>query len=98
MLDQAAYDATFREMTASPELTAAVAAVSDREHLRRDVRRVASGLFCADRLDPSVVSFATRRLAMHWGRNEEEIELMITGRLLRSLSGLIDELSRDAPG
>mgnify|MGYP003298961436 CR=1 FL=1 len=43
-------------------------------------------------LDPSVVSFAAFRLATHWGRDEEEIDVMITDRLLRAVSGLIDEL------
>ncbi|MGS0685596.1 hypothetical protein ACVBEQ_10685 [Nakamurella sp. GG22] len=88
-MDQAGYDDAFLQLTGTPELTAAAAAVSNREHLRRDVVRVASSLFCADGLDPSVVSFAAVRLAAHWGRNEEEIDLMIAHRLLLTATGLM---------
>ncbi len=90
-MDQAGYDDAFRQLTGTPELTAAAAAVSKREHLRRDVMRVASSLFCADGLDPSVVSFATVRLAVHWGRGEEEIDMMIADRLLLMATGLMAE-------
>jgi hypothetical protein len=92
-MDQAGWDDAFDKLTGTPELTAAAAAVSDREYLRRDVRRVASGLFCADGLDPSVVSFATVRLAVYWGRDREEIDLMITQRLLRTAAAMMAVVS-----
>lgn len=91
VMDQDGYDDAFRRLTGTPELTAAAAAVSVREQLRRDVQRVASSLFCADRLDPSVVSFATVRLALHWGRDAEEIDLMIADHVLTTATGLMDD-------
>lgn len=90
--DQAYYDDAFRHLIGCLELTAVTAAVSDREHLRRAVRRIAGGLFCAVGIDPSVVSFARSRVAQQWGRDENEIDVMIAARLLRTATALSTEL------
>ena len=90
MNDQDGYDDVFRQLTGTPELTAAAAAVSAREHLRRDVRRLASSLFCAADLDASVIAFAKERLAAHWGRREDEIDLMIADHLLWTATHVMD--------
>ena len=91
-LDQSDYDDSFRRITGSPELTAAAAEVSIREHLRGDVRRIASSLFCAAALDPTVVSFAMSRAAARWLRNEEEIDVMVAAQLLRTATVLRADL------
>jgi hypothetical protein len=91
VIDQDGYDDVFRQLTGTPELTAAAAAVSDREHLRRGVHRLASSLFCAQDLDPSVITFAKARLATHWGRDEDEIDLMIADHLLWTSTHVMDE-------
>ena len=64
----------------------------DREGLRRDVRRIASTLFCSADIDPSIVSFAKNRTAQHWGLPERDVDAMVTARLLEKTASLIRDL------
>jgi len=62
------------------------------EGQRRDVRRIASTLFCSAEIDPSIVTFAKRRTATFWGLTEEEVDVRVTRRLLQKTASLIVDL------
>lgn len=62
------------------------------EGQRRDVRRIASTLFCSAEIDPSIVNFAKRRAAVFWGLTEEEVDVRVTRRLLQKTASLIVDL------
>ena len=62
------------------------------EGLRRDIRRIASTVFCGPGIDPSIVSFAMHRTALHWGLSEDEVDLLVTARLLRKSASLMTDL------
>ncbi len=70
----------------------AVDVAGNREGLRRDVRRIASTLFCSTDIDPSIVTFAIRRAALHWGLTEQEVDVLVTARLLQKTASLIRDL------
>lgn len=65
---------------------------SPPEGLRRDIRRIASTVFCGPGIDPSIVSFAMHRTALHWGLSEDEVDLLVTARLLRKSASLMTDL------
>ena len=85
------YDKVFQAIIAAPELRS-VDLAGDREGLRRDVRRIASTLFCSADIDPSIVTFAIHRAASHWGLREPEVDAMVTARLLKKTASLIRDL------
>ena len=62
------------------------------EGLRRDIRAIASTVFCGTGIDPSVVSFAKRRASLHWGLTEEEVDVLVSARLLRTSAKLMTDL------
>jgi len=100
MDDDKRYERTFARMVATPELRLVDDAVTSSEGRRRDVRRIASTVFCSADIDPSIVSFAKQRTAAHWGMTEEEVDLRVTRRLLHKAASLMTDLqwlSAEAP-
>ena len=71
-------DEIFQAMVSTPDLRS-VDDAGDREGLRRDVRRIASVLFCSVDIDPSIVTFAKTRAALHWGLPEHDVDAYNTG-------------------
>ena len=57
-----------------------------------DIRRIASAMFCAIGMDPSIAAFVVRRTAMHWGLPEEEIDVAVTVALLASAARVMHDL------
>lgn|GEM_PF-5228283 len=87
----------------TPELRAVAVGAADSEGLRRDVRRIASTVFCGAGIDRSILTFAVRRTAAYWGRTEESVDVLVTARLLAKTGRLIGDLQwleadRSAPG
>src|SRR6478672_10355223 len=85
------WEDAFQAMISTADLRA-VDVVGDREGLRRDVRRIASTLFCSTDIDRSIVTFAIRRTAAHWGLAERDVDAMVTARLLQKTASLIRDL------
>ncbi|SRR6478672_10847871 len=85
------WEESFQAMVCTSEMQA-VDAAGDREGLRRDVRRIASTLFCSTDIDPSIVAFAIGRTALHWGVTEHDIDVLVTSRLLQKTASLIRDL------
>jgi len=90
-MEQHEFDAAFLSIVRAPELRSVDTPV-DREALRRDIRRIASTLFCSAGIDPSLVGFVRRRTALHWNLDEESVDRMITARLLQKAACLITDL------
>jgi hypothetical protein len=67
-------------------------ATTEHEGQCRDVRRIASTLFCSADIDPSIVTFAKYRTAMFWGLTEEEVDVRVTGRILQKAASLMTDL------
>ena len=86
-----AWDRAFNAMVSTSDLRA-VDVAGNREGLRRDIRRIASTLFCSTDIDPSIVTFAIRRTALHWGLTEPEVDVLVTARLLQKTASLIRDL------
>ena len=84
-------DEIFQAMVSTPDLRS-VDDAGDREGLRRDVRRIASTLFCSTDIDPSIVAFAIRRTALHWRLTEPEVDVLVTARLLQKSASLLRDL------
>ena len=57
-----------------------------------DVQRIASAVFCSIRIDPSIVAFAVRRTAVHWGLPEDKIDVAVTVALLSSAARVMGEI------
>ncbi len=57
-----------------------------------EVRRIASAVFCSAGIDPTIVAFAVRRTAVHWGRHEDEIDVAVTVALLANAARVMGEL------
>jgi len=57
-----------------------------------EIRRIASAVFCGAGIDPSIVTFAVRRTALHWGRHEDEIDVAVTIAVLANAARVMDEL------
>jgi hypothetical protein len=95
-----AWDRAFNAMVSTSDLRA-VDIAGSREGLRRDVRRIASTLFCSTDIDPSIVTFAIRRTAVHWGLTVQQVDVLVTARLLQktaSLSRDLQWLEAEQPG
>jgi len=84
-------DEIFQAMISTPDLRS-VDDVGDREGLRRDVRRIASVLFCSVDIDPSIVTFAKTRAALHWGLTEHDVDALVSARLLEKTASLVRDL------
>jgi hypothetical protein len=84
-------DLMFQAIIAADDLRS-VDAAGDREGLRRDVRRIASTVFCSADIDPSIVTFAKHRAALHWGLTEPAVDVMVTARLLQKAASLSRDL------
>ena len=84
-------DEIFQAMVSTPDLRS-VDDAGDREGLRRDVRRIASVLFCSVDIDPSIVTFAKTRAALHWGLTEHDVDALVTARLLEKTASLVRDL------
>ena len=89
--DNAYYDTAFRALVESPELTS-LSGATEQEQLHRYVRRIAGSVFCGAGIDQSVVNFATSRAAHQWGMDEDDVDVMVSTRLLRTTAALITEL------
>jgi hypothetical protein len=86
-----AWDKAFHAMVSTSDLQG-VDVAGNREGLRRDVRRIASTLFCSTDIDPSIVTFAVGRTALHWGLTEHDVDVLVTARLLQKTASLIRDL------
>jgi|GEM_PF-1935635 len=69
------------------------ARLPDRTATREpDIQRIASAVFCSIEMDPSIVAFAVRRAAVHWGEPEDEIDVAVSAALLASAARVMHEL------
>jgi hypothetical protein len=83
----------FQRPTSSPYLRTTGREINEIESRWCDIRRIASTIFCATGIDPSVVTFAKHRTAQHWGIAEEEVDVMVAARLLEKTASLMAELT-----
>ena len=58
----------------------------------RDIQRIASAVFCSNRIDPSIVAFAVRRTAKHWGLPEDEIDVAVCVAVLANAARVMRDL------
>lgn len=90
-MDQHDYNEAFHTISSTPAMRWLERA-EPREGRRRDIRRIASTLFCTEALDPSIVTFAKHRTALHWGLAEDAVDILVTARLLEKAASLIADL------
>ena len=57
-----------------------------------DIQRIASAVFCSNRIDPSIVAFAVRRTAKHWGLPEDEIDVAVCVAVLANAARVMRDL------
>jgi hypothetical protein len=93
--DQRRIDAAFLTIVRTPELHGVDLAV-DVEERRRDIRRIATTIFCSSDIDPSIVSFAVRRTAEHWGLDPEALDALVGAVLLEKAARLMTEMHQVA--
>lgn len=93
--DQRRIDAAFLTIVRTPELHGVDLAV-DVEEQRRDIRRIASTIFCSSDIDPSIVSFAICRTAAHWGMDPGTLDVLVGARLLEKAARLMAEMHQFA--
>jgi len=90
-MNQQARDLEFDAIVAGLEPLRA--RLPDRTATREpDIQRIASAVFCSIEIDPSIVAFAVRRAAVHWGEPEDEIDAAVTAALLASAARVMHEL------
>jgi len=92
-MDQLGYDEAFQAISSTPAMRWLERA-EHREGQRRDIRRIASTVFCSAEIDPSIVTFAKIRTALHWGLDEVEVDVLVTAQLLQKTASLIVDLQR----
>ncbi len=90
-MNQLAYNEAFRTISTTPAMRWLERA-EVREGQRLDIRRIASTLFCTDGIDPSLVTFAKYRTAVHWDLDEEAVDILVTIRLLEKTASLMADL------
>ena len=90
-MNQLAYNEAFRTISTTPAMRWLERA-EVREGQRLDIRRIASTLFCTDGIDPSLVTFAKYRTAVHWDLDEEAVDILVTSRLLEKTASLMADL------
>ena len=57
-----------------------------------DIQRIASAVFCSNSIDPSIVAFAVRRTAVHWGLAEDEIDVGVSVAVLANAARVMRDL------
>ena len=57
-----------------------------------DIQRIASAVFCSSRIEPSIVAFAVRRTAVHWGLPEDEIDVAVSVAVLANAARVMHDL------
>jgi hypothetical protein len=77
---------------ADGEFDSIVAALELRHH--EDIRRIASAVFCTIGIEPSVVTFAKRRVALHRQIDEDIVDVGVTASLLEKATRVMAELRR----
>jgi hypothetical protein len=90
-MNQLSFDDAFRAISTTPAMRWLERA-EVREARRRDIGRIASALFCMDAIDPTLVTFAKYRTAVHWDLGEEAVDIMVTARLLEKTASLMADL------
>ena len=90
-MNQLAIDQVFESISSNPAMRWLERA-EVREGRRRDVRRIASTLFCIDGIDPTLITFAKYRTALHWDLTEEAVDVMVAARLLAKTASLMADL------
>ncbi|MET0865673.1 MAG: hypothetical protein ABWZ98_15190 [Nakamurella sp.] len=85
--DRWSVDRAFEAIISGSDLRCASPAVGNGA--RRDVRRIASTLFCSASVDPAIVTFAKLRAAQHWGLTDEEVDVQVTVQLLNKAARLM---------
>jgi len=89
-MDQRACDLEFDAIVADLEpFPARVPATVTGE---TDAQRIASAVFCSVGIDPSIVAFAVRRTAVHWGIAEDTIDVAVTVALLANAARVMHAL------
>ena len=90
-MNQLAFNEAFETISSTPAMRWLERAEA-REGRRRDIRRIASTLFCIDGIDPTLISFAKYRTALHWDLTEEAVDVMVAARLLEKTVTLMADL------
>lgn len=90
-MNQLAFNDAFETISSTPDMRR-LARAEVREGRRLDIRRIASALLCVDGIDPTLVTFAKYRTAMHWDLPEEAVDVMVAVRLLEKTSSLMADL------
>ena len=90
-MNQLAIDQVFESISSNPAMRWLERA-EVREGRRRDIRRIASTLFCIDGIDPTLITFAKYRTALHWDLTEEAVDVMVAARLLAKTASLMADL------
>ncbi len=90
-MNQPAYDEAFQTISSVPAMRWLERA-EVREGRRRDIRRIASTLFCVEGIDPTLITFAKYRTALHWDLAEETMDVMVAARLLEKTASLMADL------
>jgi hypothetical protein len=92
-VNQLAVDEAFETISTTPAMRWLERA-EVREGMRVVIRRIASALFCIDGIDPTLISFAKYRAALHWNLTEEAVDVMVAARLLEKTVALMADLQR----
>jgi len=79
----------FTAIISAPELRSVDLGPGIRGGARRDIRRIASALFCSSAVDPSLLTFAKQRTAHYWNLTEDEIDVQVTAGLLAKAARLM---------
>jgi hypothetical protein len=82
-------DRAFAAIISAPELRSVDLGPGIQGGTRRDIRRIASALFCSATVDASLVTFAKQRTAQHWNLTEEEIDVQVTAGLIAKAARLM---------
>src|SRR4051812_10709037 len=90
-MNQLAVNKAFATISSTPAMRRLERA-EVREGQRRDIRRIASTLFCLDVIDPTLITFAKYRTALHWDLSEESVDVMVARRLLEKTASLVTDL------
>lgn len=90
-MNQLSYNDAFETISSTPAMRWLERA-EVREGRRLDVRRIASALLCVDGIDPTLVTFAKYRTAVHWDLAEETVDIMVAVRLLEKTASLMADL------
>jgi hypothetical protein len=98
--DRQVDDRAFAAIISAPELCGVDVGTGHQEGVRRDIRRIASALFCSSTVDASIVSFAKQRTALQWDLTEDVVDVLISARLLARAARLMSDrqiLAADLP-